>query len=94
MGKDGPTLPKVGQKVLTAPTSASEFGSLKNDIHDLVEANLPLPSDTQIYFAFEKAKDKFVLMVAPKSDRTADTEQYKLSLLNVSLYVPVFKCFR
>ena len=57
--------------------------------HDLVEANLPLPSDTKINFAFEKAKDKFVLMVAPKKDGTADTEQYKLSLLNVSLYVPV-----
>lgn len=57
--------------------------------HDLVEANLPLPSDTKINFAFEKAKDKFVLMVATKKDGTADTEQYKLSLLNVSLYVPV-----
>jgi hypothetical protein len=57
--------------------------------HDLVEANLPLPSDTKINFAFEKAKDKFVLMVAPKKDGTADTEQNNLSLLNVSIYVPV-----
>ena len=57
--------------------------------HDLVDSEIPLPSNTKINFTFEKAKDAFCLMVPPKSLNNPDTEKYKLSLLNVSLYVPV-----
>lgn len=57
--------------------------------HDLVDAELPLPSETKINFTLIKAKDEFILMRPPKGDLTADAEEYKFKLLNVSLYVPV-----
>ena len=57
--------------------------------HDLVDAELPLPSETKINFTLVKAKDEFILMRPPKEDATADPEEYKLKILNMSLYVPV-----
>ena len=59
--------------------------------HDLVDSKVPLPPNTKINFNFEKAKDAFCLMRGKKSsgNKPSDPEEYKLSLLNVSLYVPV-----
>ena len=57
--------------------------------HDLVDAELPLPSETKINFTLVKAKDEFILMRPVKEDATVDNEDYKFKLLNVSLYVPV-----
>ena len=59
--------------------------------HDLVDAGLPLPPQTKVNFTLQRAPDAFVLMVGKKfTDPVVDdNEKYKLSLLNISLYVPV-----
>ena len=77
------------ERVITKPFKSEGAVFMGRLCHDLVDSAVPLPSNTKINFVFERAKDAFCLMVPPKSTNVADTEKYKLSLLNVSLYVPV-----
>lgn len=45
-----------------------------------------LPPNTKVQFSLTRSSDKFVLL---KSAADGDQEQYKLQILNISLYVPV-----
>ena len=45
-----------------------------------------MPSNTKVMFSLTRNNDKFVVMT---SESENDTEQYKVQILNISLYVPV-----
>jgi hypothetical protein len=53
-------------------------------MHDLVTCTTGLPPQTKVRIDLEKSDDKFVIL-----KKSNDTENYKLKILNICLYVPV-----
>lgn len=54
--------------------------------HDIMSAQHFLPPNTKVQFSLTRNNDKFVLL---KSEVGTDTEEYKVKILNICLYVPV-----
>ncbi len=63
------------------PEGAVFFGRL---LHDLVACETGLPPNTKVKIELERSPDSFVIMRMPD-----DVENYKLKILNISLFVPV-----
>ena len=52
--------------------------------HDLISTETPLPPCSKIYVEFDRSEDEFVIL-KPATDK----ENYKINLIEFSLYVPV-----
>ena len=63
------------------PEGATFFARL---LHDLVSAEAGLPPNTKVKIELQKASDEFLLM-----KQAADTENYKLKITNICLYIPI-----
>lgn len=52
--------------------------------HDLISCTTGLPPGSKFVFELDRASDKFVIL-----KESTDTEDYKLKLLHIALYVPI-----